>query len=244
MRRVILRLILLAALLGCLALSAMKHVFVIREISVSGNDGIPAEFVISASGLEPGQGMFRLNTETVKNGICGLGSHEFESLERNWPDGIHIVLRPREKMAMALCTGGTAVLDGECIVMEILPEAPDCDLIYISGFDRRGANAGQRLRMDDAQAEICIKLLAAIADSGADAYISEIDLSDAAAPKLVLRSGCTALLEDGENLQEKMAWLRLLAQDMEHRGERGGVLLISRTGCADYIPASEQDAYS
>ena len=237
MRRAILRLGLLAALAGVLALFSVRHVFVIREIRVTGNDGIPAELVISASGLEPGQSMFRLNIETVKTGISALGTHAPESVARIWPDAVRLGLRPREKAAMALCTGGMALLDGECIVIDVLPDAPDCDLIYISGLEVQGARIGRRLGMTDAEAELCTTLLMAMESSGADAYVSEISLSDEGKARLILRSGCIAVLQDTEDLHAQMGWLRLLAQDMEHRGEHGGMLNISRAGCADYIPA-------
>lgn len=239
MRRALIRIGLLAALVSLLGVLALKYVFVVREIIVTGNEGIPTEFVISASGMEPGMSMLRLNNEAVKNGVSSLGTHALERMERVWPDAVHLVLRPRMAAAMALCEGGVALLDGDMILMELGSDAPDRDLIYISGLEAGEAVIGQALPVDADKLETCRKLLRALDESGAGAYVSEITLLDSGEAQFILRGGCTAVLENDADLFRQCAWLRALAQDLERRGERGGALQLGHAGSAVLIPADK-----
>jgi len=233
MRRWALRLGLLATLLAVLAALMFKRVFVVREIEVAGNENLAPETVIAASGLEPGQGMLRLKIEQVRNGISALGTHALVGLEKCWPDTVRLVLRAREPAAMALCAGGLAVLDAEGVVMGFAEEAPDRDLVYLSGVDAGEAESGETLPVEEERLNLYADLMEALAALDAEAYVSEINLSDPEEIRLILRGGCEAILGDGEMLRDKLAWMKAIVQDMEHRGEIGGRLYISENGHAD-----------
>ena len=226
--------ILLALLLGMLMLAGLKHVFVLREISVEGNDGIPAEKAIAASGLEPGASMFRLNTGMVKDGISSLGSHALAEMRYDWPDGVILKLRRRTPIAMACCGDGIAILDGEGIVTELAEDVPDRDLAYISGVHPESAALGKLFPMGSG-ADKCKTLLDSLLQADALSYVSEIDLSAQRDARIILRTGCVAELDMDGSLPEKMAWMRDVVRDMERRGETGGLLRITDAGHADLV---------
>ena len=232
MKRGLACVILLALLSGLLAFAALKHVFVLREISVEGNDEIAAERVVAASGLEPGASMFRLNTELVKDGISSLGSHALAEMRCDWPDGVVLRLRQRIPLAMACCGDRIAVLDGEGVVTELAEDVPDSDLIYISGVHPETAVPGKLFPMGEG-AQTCMALLEALAQADALGCVSEIDLSAQRGARIILRTGCVVQLDMQGNLAEKLAWMRDVARDMERRGEAGGLLRIADAGHAD-----------
>lgn len=234
MRWAAVRLGLLVVMLAAMTLVLLKEVLVLREISVRGNENLPAEAVIAASGLEPEQSMLRLNIDTVKYGINALGSHAFEEMQYRWPDAVELILRPRTAMAMARCCGGMAVLDAAGVVMEIAEEAPGCDLIYLSGLHPEEAFPGRILSMGEDQLSACMQLIPALAGQDALAWVSEIDLGDAADVRLILRDGTSVQLGGMEKLTEKIALLKASAQDLGRRGEGGGVLRFSGGCLADY----------
>lgn len=233
MRRWILRLGLLGLLSAALAALMFQHVLVIRKIEVVGGGEIGEESVIHAAGLEPGQGMLRLNTEQVKNGISSLGTHALVAMERCWPDTVRLVLREREAAAMALCGGGMAVLDDEGVVIRLVQVAPDRDLIYLSGVHPETAAAGKMLTVTEDQLVQYRAMMEALKACDGTGFVSEFVMAAGDKYELILRNGTTVLLEKGRMLPEITAWMKAVAQDMEHRGEAGGRLYIAGSGHAD-----------
>ena len=221
MKRVLVRLMLLAGLAAVLSVLLLRCVLVVRRIELSGHDGIAESALIEASGMEPMQSMLRLNVEAVKNGIDALGTHAFVRIDRLWPDGIMLVVRPRERFAMARCGEGMAVLDAEGVVIELTDEVPDRDLVYLSGIHPPAASPGGSLPVEKDILERYRRLAGALEACGAAAGVSEMDVSCKNGLRLVLRGGSTVLLEEAGDLPGRIAWIRAVAQDMERRGERG-----------------------
>lgn len=233
MRRALARLALLAGLIAVLAALLLHCVLVVRRIEVSGYAGIAEEAIIEASGMEPMQSMLRLNEGMVKKGIDALGTHAFVRMERLWPDGVRLVVRPRERFAMSRCGEGMAVLDAQGVVMELTEGAPDRDLVYLSGVHPSFAQPGGRLPVEsDILARYC-RLAEVLESCDAAGSVSEIDLSDRNGLRLVLRGGSTVLLEEEGDLPGRIAWIRAVAQDMERRGEQGSLRCFGDAGHAD-----------
>lgn len=237
MKRLLRWLRMLAAVAAAAAILLMlqMHVLSLRSVEVSGGD---AQTVIAASGVKMGTFLLTIDEEKLRTGVNSLGALELERAEIHLPGVLRLRVRERERAAMLLCGERIAVVDWGGAVVELLDEAPDRDMIYLSGIEARSAVPGRIVDIgDEAALDLCRAALAAVRQSGAGAYISEIHFADGAQLVLITRGAARALLGDGENLPQKLSWMCAAAQDLLLRGERGGTLDLSIPGRADYRPA-------
>lgn len=231
----LLRILAAVAVAAVILLMLQTHVLSLRSVEVSGGD---AQAVIAASDAKPGTFLLTLDEEKLRAGVNSLGTLELEQAEIHLPGVLRLRVRERERAAMLLCGERIAVVDWGGAVVELLDEAPDRDMIYLSGIEARSAVPGRIVDIgDEAALDLCRAALAAVRQSGAGAYISEIHFADGAQLALITRDAARALLGDGENLQQKLSWMRAAAQDLLLRGESGGTLDLSIPGRADYRPA-------
>ena len=228
----------IAALLALIALAALAYtrLLVVRRVEVTGAGGME-DTVIRASGIEFGTSIFSVDESAVRDGVNALGIVALEKVELHFPDRIAISIRERSREAMLLWEEKIVILDGEAVVVEVLDEVPDRDLLYISGMEVFGAEPGRSVEAAAERLEACRALLGAVNGCGAGAYLSELNLEDAENLRLITRMGTAVELGSPENLEEKIAWIKAVVQDLERRGETAGVLDVSGAGRADYRPA-------
>ena len=82
------------------------------------------------------------------------------------------------------------------------------------------------------------RIHAALEGLNAAMYVSEIDLCDASAPRIITRSGILVEL-DADALEEELGLMKAAVADLEARGACGGRLRMENGSRADYTPAAE-----
>ncbi len=226
---------LIAVLLLSLALWLWRCVFVVRAIEVRGG-GAPVDEVVAASGVKLGQSVLALNEEEMRAGVNGLGVVYLDEYRLRLPDRLELKVAAREPVAMLRCGGGLLLIDGEGCAVELTEDAPDTDLLFLSGVEVLDCGMGRGIEAADGRAALCREIIAAMDALHAQIYVSEVDLSDAQDLRLITRGGILVELGDAENLGEKLALMKAAVADLEAEGAAGGILRLNGAGRADYSP--------
>ena len=229
--------IMLLVLLALVAVILFRYVFVVRNVRIQyrmDTEHLPEETVIRAANIDFGGSIFFLDEERMRQGVNALGTIRLEDVEVDYPNALTLYVARRERVAMLLHMGDIRLLDDDCCLVESVENVPDTDLIYVNGMHVTGYSQGQPLQAREGQVEAYCAIMQALRANGANAYVSEIELSDVANLTLITRTGITVELGDMRNMQDKIAWMRSAVADLEQRNEGGGTLDVRSGTKADY----------
>ena len=233
--------VLLLVLLALVALILFRYVFVVRNVEIAGNQSVSAEAVTRAARVGLGASIFRLDEDEIRKGVNGLGVIRLEGVDVRYPSTVILRVGERKRQAMLLHMGEIRLLDEECCLVESVENVPDTDLIYINGMTVTAYSQGNRLQAREGQVEAYCAVMQALNANSANAYVSEIELSDVTNIRLITRTGITVELGDMQNMQNKIAWMRIAVADLEQRNEGGGTLDVRSGNKADYSRPGAQN---
>lgn len=210
--------------------------FVLRSVVVQGGS-LDVEMVVAAAGIAQGESVFRLNEAEVRSGIDALGTVCLEEYELRLPDKLVLRVRDREPAAMLPHDGKLLLIDGDGYSIELVEDAPDTDLLYLSGVEVADFYAGQVVEDGEGRMALCRRIVAALEEMHAAMYVSEINLRDPSAPRIITRSGILAELDAGA-LEAELQLMKAAVADLEARGAYGGRLRVESGSRADYSPGT------
>lgn len=211
-------------------------VFVLRSVVVQGGS-LDAEEVAAAAGVTQGESVFSLDEAAVHSGVDALGTVCLEEYELCLPDKLVLWVRDREPAAMLPFDGGLMLIDGEGYAISLVEDAPDTDLLYLSGVELTDFYAGQAVEDGEGRMALYRRIFAALNEMHAAMYVSEIDLRDPSEPRIITRGGILAEL-DADALEAELHLMKAAVADLEARGACGGRLRVE-SGCrADYSPGT------
>ena len=211
--------------------------FVLRSVVVQGGS-LDSEKIVAAAGVTQGQSVFALDEGEIRENIDALGTVCLEEYELRLPDKLLLRVRDREPAAMLPYDGKLLLIDGGGCAIELTEDAPDTDLLYLSGVEVADFYAGQVVEDGEGRMALCRRIVAALEEMHAAMYVSEIDLRDPSAPRIITRSGILAEL-DADALEAELHLMKAAVADLEARGACGGCLRVESGSRADYSPAAE-----
>lgn len=207
--------------------------FVLRSVVVQGGS-MDAEAIISAAGVTQGQSVFTLDEGGIRANIDALGTVCLVEYQLRLPDKLLLRVRDRQASAMLPFEGRLMLIDGEGHAIALAEDAPDTDLLYLSGVEIPDFYAGRVVEDGQGRMALYRRIHAALDSLNARMYISEIDLRDPSAPRLITRSGILVELGAGEELEAMLALTKAAVADLEAHSAQGGRLRVA-DGCrADY----------
>ena len=206
--------------------------FVLRSVAVQGGS-LDAETVIAAAGVIQGQSVFALDESEIRGNIDALGTVCLEEYELRLPDKLVL----REPAAMLPFDGELMLIDGGGHAISLAEDAPDTDLLYLSGVELADFYAGQAVDDGEGRMALYRRIFAVLNEMHAAMYISEIDLRDPSAPRIITRSGILAEL-DADALEAELHLMKAAVADLEAQGARGGRLHVESGSRADYSPGT------
>ena len=220
--------------LALVALILFRYVFVVRNVEVSGNQSASDEVVTRAARIGFGSSIFWLDEAQMRKGVNSLGTIRLEAVDVRYPDTVLLSVSERKRVAMLLHMGEIRLLDEECCIVESVDSVPDTDLIYVNGMTVTAYSQGEPLQAREGQVAAYCAVMQALSANSANAYVSEIELSNVDELRLITRTGITVELGNMQNMQNKIAWMRSAVADLEQRSEGGGTLDVRSGNKADY----------
>ena len=213
--------------------------FVLRSVVVQGGS-LEAETIVAAAGVMRGESVFLLDEAAVRSGVDALGTVCLEEYQLRLPDKLVLRVRDREPAAMLPYDGKLMLIDGEGYAISLAEDAPDTDLLYLSGVEILNFYAGRAVEDGAGRMALCRRIVAELDGLNAAMYVSEIDLSDAGAPRLITRSGILVELDAAE-LEGELRLMKAAVADLEAQNVSGGCLHIENGSRADYSPGMAKD---
>lgn len=225
------------ALVCAIAFVLLRFVFVVRSVDVIGVPAEKAPEIVRAANLRFGESIFGTDSAEIAAGIAGTGNYYAVEINRSLPNRLKITVQERKGVAMTLFMQSILILDADGYVISACDSVPDMDLTYVSDLKPGGYKIGSVVQADADRLENMRAVLHAIEENGAAAYISELNVADSRAIKIISRTRTNVNLGARENMTMKLRWMVSALADLESRGESYGTLDVSSGKSADYRPA-------
>lgn len=122
-------------------------VFKIRNIVVTGNNIVNAGSVADASGIIPGQHMFKINIKKSQANIEKIAFVSNAKIKYKFPNDINIIITEGSVMANVKFSGGFACVDKNLKVLEIA--AKPVSFPVIEGINVQKSVVGEKITIDE-----------------------------------------------------------------------------------------------
>jgi cell division septal protein FtsQ len=207
------------------------ELFQVREISVAGCATRDAAQVAALSGLTPGQCIFFVNTEKVKDSLKSNPIIDPVSVTIVYPYTVAIEIRERTPAGYIDADGVRLTIDSEAVLLSVdtTPEGEVAPMVTGISTDR--FEVGQPLGDDAYKRKVFSDLLSALADS--NLKIVGIDLTYTSSVKLQTNAGLIIQLGNGDALATKLSLADYAVSELFKQGKGTGTLDVS-TGVNAY----------
>jgi cell division protein FtsQ len=211
--------LLVVALGGALAVGGRwlltARPFAIERVEVAGQSLLSADEVIAASGLAPGQNLFRIDARRVVAGVEALPRVRRAELVRAFPNGVTLLVEERQPFALVHSeglpsAGGLQWVDEQGVPLGPEMRAITLDAPLVSGVRADEVAAAGRTPSERVASGVALIRTLLRLQSPLLREISEVDVSRAEGPVLYMLDGVE---------------VRLGREDWDDRlGRLGGVL--------------------
>jgi cell division protein FtsQ len=210
--------------------------FGIKSIFVNNNEALSDEEIISYSGIQINENIFRIRLSEVKDKIIKSPFIKDVTIKRKLPNKLVIDVIERKKLAAVLYMGIYFIIDNEGV---ILYTSHDIDDIYvIEGFEFESFIEGESIKVrNEDRFKKAIELCRLLEKS---------DLSFK--PKIIYNNENIILYINenfkikfgrGENLSKRFAAFRAIYNDLISKNVNSGTVDISHDGYPTYSPFGE-----
>ena len=209
-------------IIGVIVFAMVSPIFNITNITVTGNNKLTVDEVISLSRIENNENIFRISKSNVIRNIKQNAYVNKVEIHKNYPNSIQIVIEERVPNFILQFGNGYVYINNQGYMLEISSEK--LDLPIITGFSTPQENlvAGNRLIQEDLEKlETVIRIISSAQSNGISNLITSIDISDSNNYTLYLESEKkTVYLGDCSNLGTRILYLvGILENEKDHEGE-------------------------
>ena len=234
MRRRLIPVIILLALLVFIALFLDNSVFIIRDVHISGDSGMDETDVVRLAGINMGGRMRDMNVESIARNVDKSGVLKCVNIETELPSAIVITVERRQGRAVTDYGGSVVLMDGDGYVISLTREIPEGEYLYMTGLSPRDAAPGRLIGADTLRIDAVKTVINAIDRTGAGEFISELNVENTDSIYLYSRTGIQVMLGDANDMESKLIWMKYALMDLESRGETSGRLDVTSGKQADF----------
>ena len=215
--------ILLAIIIGGATFALVSPIFNIKEIQVLNNKNIPAETIISLSGLKIDQNIFRFRVSKSIENIKTNSYIESVKIHRKIPDTIQIEVKEREHKYSVDFLGQYAYINNQGYILEISETSKDKPIIQGISTKEEEIIVGKRLNDEDLEKlEVIIKIMDICKEYELDTKITSIDISNKNEYNMYLAQEQKKVhLGDNSNLSNKILYINSIIE--QEKGKSGEI---------------------
>lgn len=214
--------ILAILIIGAIVFAMVSPIFNVTNIIVSGNSKLTTAEVISLSGIENNQNIFRISRSHVINNVKQNAYVNTVEIHKSYPGTIEIVVEERVPNFMLQFGNGYVYINNQGYMLEISNEKLTLPIITGYSTSQDSLVAGNRLVEEDlAKLGTAIRIMNAAQSNEISNLITTIDISDSNNYTLYLESERkTVYLGDCSNLETRILYLvGILQNEKDHEGE-------------------------
>lgn len=217
---------LIICLIGASIYFLLSPLFNICEINVQGNNKITQNQIISLSGIQLGDNIYKTNKKEVINKIKQNSYIENVEIKRKLPNKIEINILERSATYMLEFSNSYVYINNQGYILEISAEKINSPIIIGFSTEAEKIQPGNRLANDDLEKlDMVLKIMESASRNSVSTLITKIDISDKSNYKLILETkNKTAYLGDASNISTRMLYLKSV---LEHEEGKTGEIFIN-----------------
>lgn len=205
-RRIFLLSVFVAVLILCVCL--FTPVFGISEITVSGNLVVPSEEIISVSGIETGENVFRISAKKAKSALSEIAYVENANIKRKFPAKIVIEIEEAKQDLIYDTLTEFVVTDINGRVLEKTDDVTEISAPIIYGIEISDAIPAKKIEATDSEAlAVDAENISCFYDTSFWSDIDVFDVSNRSNLSMTMKSGMKVtfgVVDNTENLRRKI----------------------------------------
>ena len=221
-KKVVKLVILLGIIIGVIVFATCSPIFNITNIEVLNNNRVSSETIISLSGINTNENIFRFIATKAINNIKQNAYIENVKIRRVLPNKVEIEVMEREPIFSIPVLGEFAYMSTQGYILEIAQNELSLPIIYGLKTTEEDITAGNRITEEDlVSLETILRIMSAMNDSGLSQKVTSIDISNENDYSIYMQEERkTVHLGDGSNLSNKMLYIMaILEEEKDVAGE-------------------------
>ncbi|MCI9063043.1 MAG: FtsQ-type POTRA domain-containing protein [Clostridia bacterium] len=218
-------LILILILSAIIIFALITPIFNITEITVEGNQNVDTESIISLSGLNPGDNIFRNFKSKIIKSIRENPYIETVEMKRVLPSTVELIVKERIAEYQIKLVDGYVYISNQGYILEDSSNVLNVPILEGMSTTQDELLNGKRLNEEDLnRLNTILKIMDSIKTINKQNLITAISAEDVSRYILYLESENKYLyLGDGSNLNNKMLYLQMMLE--EEKGKSGIMFL-------------------
>ena len=213
--KIIRTIVLIGILIGTLIYILLSPLFNIKDVTVTGNNKLSKEEIISLSEIRTEENIFKTSKNDIKNRIKTNPYVENVKIRRKLPDKVEIIVVERVATYMLPFANSYVYINNQGYMLEITSQKANLPIITGFSTPEENLHEGERLLSEDlVKLGEVLQIIESANANGIQALITKIDISN--------RQDYTIMLEkekklvhmgDVSNLSTKMSYINKIIQD-------------------------------
>lgn len=213
--KIIRTIILIGILIGTLIYILLSPLFNIKDVTVTGNNKLSKEEIISLSEIRTEENIFKTSKNDIKNRIKTNPYVENVKIRRKLPDKVEIIVVERVATYMLPFANSYVYINNQGYMLEITSQKANLPIITGFSTPEENLHEGERLVSEDlVKLGEVLQIIESANANGIQELITKIDISN--------RQDYTIMLEkekklvhmgDVSNLSTKMSYINKIIQD-------------------------------
>ena len=221
-KRIVKIIVLLGIIIGAIIFATCSPIFNITDIEVLNNNRVSSETVISLSGINTNENIFRFIATKAISNIKQNAYIEDVTIRRVIPNKVQIEVTEREPAFSIPVLGEFAYMSSQGYILEIAQNELNLPIIYGFTTAEENITAGNRIADEDLTTlETILRIMSAMKESELAEKVTSIDISNKNDYSIYMQEEKKTIhLGDASNLSNKMLYvMAILEQEKDVEGE-------------------------
>lgn len=215
--------LLLGIVIGGIIFAMTSPIFNIKDIQVINNSQINSETIISVSGLQTGENIFKFNKSNIIKNIKENAYIQDLKIHRKIPNVIQIEVEERIPKYSVDYMGKYAYINSQGYILEISEDSKGLPIIQGITTEENEVVPGNRLNTEDlGKLETVIKIMDVAKENNLDSKVTSIDITNENEYSIYLEEEEKRVyLGDNTNLSNKMLYVLSIME--QEKGKAGDI---------------------
>lgn len=235
--------ILLLAVIVVGSVVLTQEVLRVRTVVVLGCQQRNPQEVTALSGVSFGESIFKVDLDKVRENVQTSPYYQVESVTRQYPDKIAVMVHERQPRAIIEYLGSMIVMDEEGYILEVRSDAGSERCPTIIGMQASSFVVGQQVSsVNPMQLRVMTALLEEMEAQECAQLFAKINLESVEDMVLTTVEGVRIQFGSVEKTSDKLRWIRATLPKLTQMQLVGGTLYVAGGDSPTWIPPAGDNA--